>query len=238
MKAMIVSFSQMLRQMKHDTMLVMIALCPFLMGIFFRFVIPTIESVITTYFDTNEILAPYYTLFDTVLVMIIPSMFNFAAAMVMLEESDDHVTAYLSVTPLGKTGYIFSRLGFTGFISFFVSIIAVTIFHLSRMNIPVFLGAVLAGSIHGSVAALLIVALSKNKVEGMAVGKFASLLNLGILVPFFVKNKVQFIASIFPSFWIGKAMQSGIYFLFVISIIIGLLWIWILSKRIIKKIIG
>ncbi len=238
MKAMIVSFSQMLRQMKHDTILIMIVLCPFLMGIFFRFVIPITENIMTHYFNTNEILVSYYILFDTLLVMIIPSMFNFAAAMVMLEESDDHVTAYLSVTPLGKTGYIFSRLGFTCLISFFVSIIAASIFHLSRMNMPAFLGAALAGTIHGTVAALLIVALSKNKVEGMAVGKCASLLNLGILVPFFVKSKVQFFVSIFPSFWIGKAIQTGDHYLFVISIIIGLLWIRILSKKLMRKIVG
>jgi ABC-type Na+ transport system ATPase subunit NatA len=35
----------------------------------------------------------------------------------------------------------------------------------------------------------VIVALSKNKVEGMAVGKFASLLNAGALIPFFCKQQ-------------------------------------------------
>jgi fluoroquinolone transport system permease protein len=90
----------------------------------------------------------------------------------------------------------------------------------------------------GIIIALLIVALSKNKVEGMAVGKFASLLNVGALIPFFVNSKVQFFASIFPSFWIGRAMQRGAYHLFLVSMLISFLWIVFLSKRLMRKIAG
>jgi fluoroquinolone transport system permease protein len=90
----------------------------------------------------------------------------------------------------------------------------------------------------GIIIALLIVALSKNKVEGMAVGKFASLLNVGALIPFFMNSKVQFFASIFPSFWIGKAMRRSVYHLFLVSMLISLLWIIVLSKKLMRKIVG
>jgi fluoroquinolone transport system permease protein len=177
MKAMMKSFLLMLRLMKTDAMLIMIIACPFLMGIFFRFAIPFFENVLTNYFNTKEIFAPYYLLFDTFLLTITSSMCNFAVAMIMLEESDDHITSSLSVTPLGKS-------------------------------------------------------------EGIAVGKFASLLNVGAIIPFFVNGKVQFFASIFPSFWIGKAMQRNTYHLFLVSILLSSLWIIVSSKKLMRKIAG
>ncbi len=238
MKAISSSFFQMLRQMKRDAMLVMVALVPFLMGLAFRFGIPIAENLITDYFGLNELLTPYYALFDMFLIIITPSMFYYAVAMVMLEESDDHITAYLAVTPLGKTGYLFSRLGFTGIISFFVSIIVTLIFHLSPTHIFTFVGAALAGTIQGVIVTLLIVALSANKVEGMAVGKFTSLLSLGALAPYFVSGKAQIIVFIFPSFWIGKTMQTGANYPVIIAILLSLLWIAVLSNKFMKKVSG
>lgn len=238
MKAMAFSFLLMLRKMKSDAMLIMLTVCPFFMGLLFRFGIPIIEHVLTDYFGFSEILTPYYPLFDTFLVIVTPSMFYYAAAMVMLEESDDRVAAYLSVTPLGKTGYLFSRLGFTGLIAFLISIAAVLVFHLAQTDVILFLNAAFAGTIQSVIVALLIAGLSKNKVEGMAVGKFASLLSLGALIPFFVNDKVQFFASVSPSFWIGKMMRTGSYISFFMSLFVSFVWITVLSSKFIKKIAG
>ena len=236
MKAISISFMMMLRQMKNDAMLIMLAVCPLLIGLSFRFIIPLSESLLTEYFGTGEVIKPYYALFDIFLIIITPSMFNYACAMVMLEEYDDHITAYLAVTPLGKKGYLFSRLGFTALIAFAVSIIVGFAFHLSRTNIFTLIGVAFAGTLQGVIVALLIVALSKNKVEGMAVGKFTSLLSIAALIPYFVNGKAQFLASVFPSFWIGKAMQTGGFYPLVVSALLALLWAAIMSNKFMKKI--
>ena len=44
--------------------------------------------------------------------MLAPAMFCFAAAMVVLEERDEGAwLPYLCITPLGRNGYLISRLG-------------------------------------------------------------------------------------------------------------------------------
>jgi len=179
MKAVYISFTQMLRQMTQDIMLIVIAFVPFLAGVVFMFVIPAAESLLTGYFGTDAVLSPYYELFDLFLIILTPVMLNYAAAMVILEESDDHLTAYLAVTPLGKIGYLLSRLGGMGLISFPVSIFVGLLFQLSHICVWMAAGLALSGVVQGIVTALLIVSFSSNKVEGMAVGKMASLFTLG-----------------------------------------------------------
>ncbi|MGF7142147.1 fluoroquinolone transport system permease protein [Anaerotaenia torta] len=235
MKAIYICFSQVLRQLKHDAMLIIIAFVPLLAGIFFRFIIPVIEELITGYLGINEVLAPYYRLFDLFLIILTPSMFNYVVAMVMLEEADDHLISYLAVTPLGKTGYLLSRLGAIGLISFPASIFVSAFFHLSQANMLILTGIALAGTIQGVVIALLIVTLSTNKVEGMAVGKMVTIFNLGAFAPYFITGKMQYILSLLPSFWMAKAIQSSNYFALFISILFAVLWITLLSRKFIQK---
>ncbi len=238
MNAIRISFLQMLRQMKQDAMLMIIAFVPFLAGTVFRFITPIIEDLLTSHLGVNEILTPYYELFDLFLIILTPSMLNYVVAMVILEEADDHMIAYLAVTPLRKTGYLLSRLGVTGLISFPVSIFVSVLFHLSDTDMLTLTGIALAGTIQGIVAALLIVALSTNKVEGMAVGKMATLFSLGALVPYFVAGKAQYFVAILPSFWMAKTMQANNYFSLLISILLAVVWMVLLSEKFIKKVTG
>lgn len=236
MKAIYICFSQMIRQLKQDAMLIMIVFVPLLAGTFFRFAIPFIEKLITGYLGIDAMLTPYYELLDLFLIILTPSMFNYVAAMIMLEETDDHMIAYLVVTPLGKTGYLLSRLGTIGLISFPASIFVSALFHLSNVNIPMFIGIALAGTVQGVIIALLIVTLSTNKVEGMAVGKITTLFTVGAFAPYFITGKMQYILSILPSYWMARAIQSSNYLALIISILLAGLWIILLSKRFIKKI--
>lgn len=55
-------------------------------------------------------LQPYYPMFDLFLSIMAPVLLCFAFAMITLEEIDDKVSRYFSITPLGKSGYIFQDL--------------------------------------------------------------------------------------------------------------------------------
>jgi len=238
MKVIYINFLQMIRQMKEDIMLLVIAFVPVLAGVVFRFIIPAAEHLLTAYYSKEVIVAPYYDLLDLFLIILTPSMFNYVAAMVILEEADDHMIAYLALTPLGKGGYLLSRLGITGIISFLVSILVALLFHNSNIGVLMLAGIALAGTIQGVVVALLIVVFSANKVEGLAIGKMSTLLSLGMLVPYFITGKGQYLLSVLPSFWMAKAIQSDSYLLLFVSIILAVLWVILLSKKFMKKITG
>ena len=60
--------------------------------------------------NTSAVLSGYYLLFDLFLAIFAPYFLTFISAMVMLSEIDEHVAAYLAVTPVRRKGYVTSRL--------------------------------------------------------------------------------------------------------------------------------
>ena len=218
-------------------MLAVMLFAPILAGLFFKFAIPQLENILINYFNTSEILSPYYLLFDAFLTALPPLMFSFAGAMVMLGETDTKLSEYLSVTPLSKSGYLISRIVFPTVISFVYSVIISTIFKLSGINTLQSIIFSSANCIISIILSMIIVSISTNKVEGMALSKLTSIIFLGLPIPFFVSNKIQYLASFLPSFWLGKVIVENSALYLIPFLIISIIWLSLLQKRFIKKLI-
>lgn len=234
MRAVRLSFLHMLRLIRQDRMLLAAGLAPFLAGLAIRFAVPLAESGLIRLTGTEAVLVPYYALFDLFFASLTPAMFCFIAAMVMLEERDDHIDRYLFVTGLGRNRYFVSRIGFPALAAFAVTDILLPVFHLSPLSSGVGLLLSLAGSLQGVIIGLLIVMISSNKLEGMAVTKLSSLMMLGAVIPWFVPAPFSFGFSFLPSFWMGKAMTEGSLLDLLPSIAAGGCWITVLWGRAFK----
>ena len=195
MKAICKSFWQMLSFVKRDMMLFAACAAPVLAGIIIRLGVPLLEDKLAKWLELPRILTPFYGLFDLFYAMIAPTMFCFVTAMVMLEEHDDRIDEYLIVTGLGKSGYLASRVFLPAAIAFVVTLVLLPLFHLT-------------GTLQGSIIELLIVTLSSNKLEGMAITKMATMMILGAFLPYFMSHPIQYVASILPSFWAAKAIYE------------------------------
>lgn len=231
MKYIMNSFLQMLSSIRKDMMLFAACLAPVLAGLVFRFGIPQAEKRLCDFMGKTVVLTPYYELFDIALGILAPVMFCFVAAMVILEERDEKQVKYLIVTPLGKRGYLFSRFGIPFFISVLVTLILISIFKLTKLALWTMLFLSVFGAMLGMIVALMIVTLSSNKLEGMAVSKLATLTMIGFMVPYFIGDKVQYILAPLPSFWMGKVIYHGNPFFILPGIAMALVWIGVLMKR-------
>lgn len=225
MRAVRLCFLHMLACLRRDKMLLAACAAPVLAGLFFRFGIPFLEAVFTEWLRRPAVLSPYYRLIDVFFVMLSPAMFCFVAAMVSLEEADEKTAAYLFVTPLGKRGYLAARLGVPAGAAFFLNLILFPVFRLTNfLPAAAFLLAA-CGTLQGMIVALLVLAVSSNKLEGMAMTKLAMLTILGAILPFFVKGNLQYAAFALPSFWMGRAAcGQGMLSLFPAF---ALSWVWI-----------
>ncbi|HKL98566.1 MAG TPA: ABC transporter permease [Mobilitalea sp.] len=234
-KALINSFRQYISLIYKDAMLIMLMLAPLLCGLFFKFGIPYAQELIEHYFEMEDIFVPYYLLFDLFLGSITPLLYCFASAYIILGEIDDGISGYLSVTPLSKKGYLISRLGLPTLIASLVSLAAISIFSLSEISIMYRIGISIMGAFLGFMEALLVVSIAGNRVEGLAVSKLSGLFFLGLPIPFFVKDGVQYLVSFLPSFWVAKyAIDHNVVYM-LISIVVSLVWIKLLYKRLIRK---
>ncbi|MBR0600372.1 ABC transporter permease [Sinanaerobacter chloroacetimidivorans] len=233
---MIRSFSMFIRQIIKDSMLIAVIIAPLLAALFFRFGIPAVESLLCEFFLETSILADYYLLFDLVLSMITPYMFCFASSMVMLTEFDENMTGYLAVTPVGKRGYVLSRLLFPGFLSFLASLLLLKFFSLTQWTWDMMITVCFLSGMLSIAISLLLFSLSHNRVEGMAMAKLSGLLMLGLPVPFFLLSKVQYLFTPLPSFWIAKIMTEQNLLFLMPAILTSLIWIRLLYGKFDRKI--
>ncbi len=198
------SFGRLVGEIRADAMLYGILPVPLFMMLAIRYGIPAIETAIFARFGTANVLTPYYLAFDLFAAMLGQVLFAYVTVMVMLTELDEGTARYLCVTPLGRGGYLVSRILIPAACGVPYSIALLAAFSLT--GIPLLTNVLL--SIMGmgvSVSVvLLVVALARNKVEGMGLIKMTSLLFLGIPAPFFIDAPLQYAAGIFPSYWMTQ----------------------------------
>lgn len=116
-----------------------------------------------------------------------------------------------------------------------MTVILLPIFGLSKWSVAGILLLSLTGSLQGIVISLLIVTLSSNKLEGMAVTKLSSLIMFGSVVPFFVSAPVDLCVCFLPSYWMGKAVYEGKPIVMLLSVLVAVIWILIVKRKYDRK---
>ena len=222
MKAIRLSFFQMAAAMRRGMMLFVSCFSPILAGFFFRFAIPFIESALTDSFHIAAIISPYYKLVDILFAMLSSTMFCFVSAMISLEERDEKTAVYLFITPLRKTGYIVARFGVPSAIAFLAIIILLPVFKLTHLSSITILLLAAGGTLQGMIVALLVLTISSDKLEGMALTKLST--------------DIQYVISPLPSFWIGKAILENMPLYMLPAFVLSDMWICFLFKRYLRKI--
>jgi len=235
MNAIIKSFKIFVKELTKDGMIVMILVAPFIMGTIFKFGIPFLELKLTTYFDKEYILTDYYLLFDLLLVVLTPYFISFAASMTMLDEYDLNLINHLSVTPLGKRGYLISRIILPLLIAYFMALFILYVFSISTWTLLMMLLISFLTCLLSLTSTLIVFSYSKNKIEGLALAKLSGIIMIGMFVPFFLEKDVEYFFMFLPSLWIGKFTidMNAMYFIF--ALLSVLIWIFILYKKFIKK---
>ena len=236
MKAIKLSFFQMVSTMRRDMMLFVSCLAPIFAGFFFRFAIPLLETALTDGFHMTAVISPYYKLLDILFAMLPSTMFCFVSAMISLEERDEKTAVYLFITPLTKTGYIFARFCVPSVIAFLATIILLPVFKLTPLSPLTILLLATGGTLQGMIVALLVLTISSNKLEGMAVTKLSTLTIFGAVIPFFITSDIQYVISPLPSFWIGKAILENMPLYMLPAFVLSAMWICFLFKRYLRKI--
>lgn len=237
MRKIIIASKPFVVSITHDFMMIVCILAPTIMGVAFRFIIPYLESVLCHYFFMNQIIEPYYVIFDLILAIMTPVMFCFSGVLVILEEFDNGTAKYYFVTPVGKSGYLQSRLILPAVFALFYDMLLLMIFTVSKIDALMIVIFSTCGVIMAVICALLVVAYAKNKMEGMALIKLCGILLVGIPVVYFVNGPMQYLFSAFPSFWLAKISITGNYMFVIPTILTSSIIIMGLYDRFTRKIV-
>lgn len=235
MRVIRLSFLQMMKFARRDMMLLAAFIAPVLAGIAIKFAVPAIELSLIRRTGADFILSPYYGLIDVFYASLTPVMFCFISAMIILEEHDDHIESYLFVTGLGRNGYVISRIVLPAIFSIAVTAVLLPLFGLASLSIFMRAFLVLTGTLQGVIIALLVVTLSSNKLEGMAVTKVSSLIMMGAFAPYFVPMPLGYMVSFLPSFWMGMAVCRENVLYMAPAVLTEAVWIMLLLRKFRKK---
>ncbi|HPJ02934.1 MAG TPA: hypothetical protein PKU80_08855 [Candidatus Limiplasma sp.] len=237
MRANLRSMRMFFQQIRGDSMLYVLYFLPLLIAALFRFGVPFAEEQLTALLNTNAVLSGYYLLFDLFLAVFAPYFLTFISAMVMLSEIDEHVAAYLAVTPVRRKGYITSRLLCPALLSGFVSAALLSLCALTKWTAGGIILMSLLSVLLCVPVAMLIVSYSHNRVEGMALAKLSGLLLFGLPVPFFLNGGWQYPFSWLPSFWTAKLFFSQSIWAIIPAVLTSAAWIALAYRRFRRKLL-
>ncbi len=142
-----------------------------------------------------------------VALMLPAALIGWVAGFLLLEDRDENLLPALEVTPVGKAGFLAYRVTITALLSAAVTIptLSVVAPGLDVTTATLLIALVPANAV---LNAVVLPALARNKVEGLALTK---LTNLAMIVPLLaaVPSPWRFAAAIFPSYWIGEVLGLG-----------------------------
>ena len=215
----------LMQHISKDRMLFVLCVAPIAVVTLFGWVLPQYVAPHLPF-----AIAPYYLLLDLLMAVLAPYLFCFASSMAILEEIDSNVSAYFAVTPLGKTGYMLSRLFLPAAISAVITWSILLIWALTFQSPIEALLISMFMSLSALISSMLIVSISNNKVEGMAVSKMSGLIMIGLFIPFFITENIQYIFGFLPTFWIAKFSITKDWIYIIPVVACSSIWIGVLLK--------
>lgn len=196
-----------IKNISRDSTLLLMAFGVIALFSILTFGIPPLTVVLMRQLDFD--LTAYYRLILSFFGLIPSMLFGMLIGFLMLDERDEEIITYISVTPLGRMGYLSYKLLAAAVVSFFFYFI--TVYGSGLAPLPLARTSLLAltAALEAPMAALFLVAFADDKVEGMALGKVFGMIYLGPFAAFFVTSDLQWIAGVLPPFWITKAYTAA-----------------------------
>ena len=196
-----------LKNILRDSTLTMVLFGPLALFLLLRFGVPRGAELILARWGFD--LTAYYLQILGFMSMIPSLLFGLVFGLIILDERDEEMIAYFSITPLQRKGYLIYRLGMpmvASFLFFFVLLYGTNLIDIPLRYAP---GLALMACLQAPMGALFLGAFAENKVEGMALGKVFAMIYLAPLAVFFLDSSWVYLSSPIPPFWFGLAIVAA-----------------------------
>lgn len=195
-----------LKNIFRDPMQMVMLIAPILMGAALRFIVPMGTNLLQQHLDFD--LTPYYPLLTGFMFMMPPLMFGYIIGFIILDERDEQILQYYSVTPVGKSGYFINKILFPMVLSFVFSFIFILLLGYVTLDYVKLIPMAVMAALEAPIMALFLACFAANKVEGLALAKGFGLVLMIPIVAFFVSSPLTWALGIIPYFWMMKGFVS------------------------------
>jgi hypothetical protein len=228
-----------LRNIIRDRLLVILMIAyPILLILLSRILVHMIAPRIENMFP----LATNFPLIFMFFLILIPFIFSFIAAFLILDERDEHILTVLRVMPISRNNYLIIRMFFMSFFAFIVLLIFPPLSGLIdeiQFSYLAYIPTAILFALFTPVSSLLVSAFATNKVQAFAIFKIGGTVFILPIFAFFLNlDNLKYIFSPIPNFWSLLSLDSiikngtnditslAIGFIFHIALIIYLFYIF------------
>lgn len=214
----------------RDPLLKWLLFVPLLVALLVRFGFPILAELFATQFGFDLYL--FRPLLAGGLLLLPAMLVGMVIGFLLLDERDEGTLIALQVTPLTLTQLFLYRLLWPLAVGIVLTAVSLPLTGLGSWTWrEIWLGAIVAAPL-APLLAFLLTAVAQNKVQGLALVKLLSGMQMLPLVAYFVPMPWQFIFGFLPTFWLlrmmwGFAAQEPWAWLFgVVGLVyqVGLLW--------------
>jgi len=230
-------------QIYRDQMLFFLCLSPFLISILIRIAVPIINDLLLKHLNFS--IEPYYLIADAAVITLGPMMISIMTGLLMLDERDDGICQYYSVTPAGGKAYLLIRFSLPFFYSLLSALILIPFTSMGGLPYVWMIAPAVSSSYNGILMGMLLVSIASNKVEGLAVSKLLGIMIFGIPMAWFADSFLKIAGFLLPTYWVMDMLiqaKSEALMKYVLDLLFSLVcttaWITILYRQFIKKVSG
>ena len=148
------------------------------------------------------------------IVILVPFIFSFIAAFLILDERDEHILTVLRVMPISRNNYLIYRMFFMSLLSFIVLMIFPPLSGLidgTEFSYIAYLPTAILFSLFTPLTSLLVASFATNKVQAFAIFKIGGTVFILPIFAFFLSlGDLKYIFSPIPNFWSLLALDNVI----------------------------
>ena len=225
-----VHFINDIRQIIRDSVMASLMLAPLLLIVVFKLLLMFLVPVAVQY--TGMDVTTWYLWILNFVFLLNAGMLGVVTGFMMLDDKDGNIAELMSVTPLGRSGYLLNRLSFTSglcVVYTFVAYNLLGIYSLNALSVA-FLSVLL--SVYSATIGLLLFSVAENKVKGLTFSKAMNLFILFAFADLFALKWFTVVAWFFPPYWISQIIVSPFAFKNVaIAVLVHVGWLVLLIGR-------
>ena len=198
-----------LRLAFRDPVLALFLILPGVMPLLTRYLIPALLDFLGAEGFLYPLAAPWYPLIGSFILMAVPLLLGSFSGFLLLEDRETGLNAYWAVTPLAWPGYLSWNLAAPWLLC--LPFAAWSYYGLPDYPVRPAVAAALVPllGLFALFQALALLALARNRVEGLAVAKGLSLLYLSAVWGQVMTGPVRWLGGLLPHFWIAEAVVAG-----------------------------
>ncbi len=223
-----------LKQIMRDPVMGILLFAPLLMIILFKLILFYGTPLLLK--ELNFDLSQYFHYILSGVLVMIAGLMGIVTGFVMIDERDGSISDLLSVTPLGKSGYLINRLSFAAIPVPLYSIICIYVLGIVEVPVVTVITLSLILSVYSAVIGLLIFLGADDKVKGLTYAKGLNSIAIFAFTDLFTLKWLIIISYAFPPYWITQIIKEPDSFIhLIIAVVVTTFWLCALIFKYLAK---